>query len=110
MHSSQQVGFHPPRPLAGIDLHLLTFTVRTRKTAGYIPPCSVSFRLRVTPPAFHGPSLKNEQGFRFLKSAPCQSIICLRIGWRHSVLAESDGVGFEPTVGLPLLLISSQVH
>ena len=28
----------------------------------------------------------------------------------YPVLEDSDGVGFEPTVGLPLLLISSQVH
>ena len=43
---------------------------------------------------------------------PAPALIKYRL-WRigtYPVLADSDGVGFEPTVGLPLLLISSQVH
>ena len=42
--------------------------------------------------------------------APGPITFRLRLGGTHLVLADSDGVGFEPTVGLPLLLISSQVH
>ena len=34
----------------------------------------------------------------------------LRQGGIYPAREDADGVGFEPTVGLPLLLISSQVH
>ena len=42
--------------------------------------------------------------------APGPITFRLRLVGTYPVLADSDGVGFEPTVGLPLLLISSQVH
>ena len=44
------------------------------------------------------------------RPAPALIKLPLRVKKIYPVLADSDGVGFEPTVGLPLLLISSQVH
>ena len=49
-------------------------------------------------------------GFGPRTPAPGPITFRLRLGGTHPVLEDSDGVGFEPTVGLPLLLISSQVH
>jgi len=45
-----------------------------------------------------------------LKPTPDLIFFRLRLVGIHPVFDDSDGVGFEPTVGLPLLLISSQVH
>jgi hypothetical protein len=42
--------------------------------------------------------------------APGPITFRLRLEGIYPDLVDSDGVGFEPTVGLPLLLISSQVH
>ena len=45
-----------------------------------------------------------------LKTTPDLIFLRLRLVGIYPALEDSDGVGFEPTVGLPLLLISSQVH
>ena len=42
--------------------------------------------------------------------APGPITFRLRLDWIYPAREDADGVGFEPTVGLPLLLISSQVH
>ena len=56
------------------------------------------------------PDKKFRVGFGPQTPAPGPITFRLRLGGTHPVLVDSDGVGFEPTVGFPLLLISSQVH
>ena len=43
-------------------------------------------------------------------AAPDLIFFRLRLDWIYPVLEDSDGEGFEPSIGFPLLLISSQVH
>ena len=45
-----------------------------------------------------------------LRPSPGLIFFRLRLVGIYPVREDADGVGFEPTVGLPLLLISSQVH
>ena len=72
-------------------------------------PALIKFRLRL-----NGiyPALADSDGVGFAprETYPCANLVTPP-GWKlYPALADSDGVGFEPTVGLPLLLISSQVH
>ena len=55
-------------------------------------------------------SEKRGVGFGPRTPTPGPITFRLRLGGIYPVLEDSDGVGFEPTVGFPLLLISSQVH
>ena len=55
------------------------------------------------------PSFKRV-GFGPRTPAPGPITFRLRLVGIYPVREGADGVGFEPTVGLPLLLISSQVH
>ena len=77
-------------------------------------PGPITFRLRLggTHPVLEDSDFGKERGWDLVPLRPAPDLIFfrLRLGGIYPVLEDSDGVGFEPTVGLPLLLISSQVH
>ena len=77
-------------------------------------PGPITFRLRLVGIypvlADSEPDPKFRVGFAPPQTCPRANLFTPPGVKPYPVLEASDGVGFEPTVGLPLLLISSQVH